>query len=81
MTIVAEKAGTYYLPTINLLNLRAQKEFVIRGTQRLHVMFNVFNFFNAETVTGVNQTTGRFFNQPTAALSEGVVRLSTRFTF
>jgi hypothetical protein len=81
MTIVAEKAGTYYLPAINLLNLRVQKEFVIKDTQRLHVMFNVFNFADARTVTGVNQTTGTFFNQPTNALSGGVVRLSTRYSF
>jgi hypothetical protein len=81
MTIIAEKAGTYYLPDIHLLNLRAQKEFVIRNTQRLHLMFNVFNFFDIKTVTGVNQTTGRFFNQPTSNLGEAVVRLSTRYTF
>jgi hypothetical protein len=81
MTIVAEKAGTYYLPAINLMNIRVQKEFVIKGTLKLHLMFNVFNFFDARTVTGVNQTTGTSFNQPTANISEGVVRLSTRFTF
>jgi hypothetical protein len=81
MTIVAEKAGTYYLPDINLLNLRAQKEFVIKDTQRLHLMFNVFNFADAKTVTGVNQTTGTFFNQPTAMIGGSVVRLSVRYTF
>ena len=58
MTIVAEKAGTYYLPAINLINLRVQKEFVIKDTQRLHLMLNIFNFADAKTVTGVNQTTG-----------------------
>ena len=56
MPIVAEKAGTYYLPAINLINIRAQKEFVIKDTLRLHLMFNVFNFADAKTVTGVNQT-------------------------
>jgi hypothetical protein len=81
MTIVAEKPGTYYLPTLNLLNLRAQKEFVIKDTRKLHLMFNVYNFFDVNTVTGVNQTTGRFFNQPTNNIGEAVVRLSTRFSF
>ena len=81
MTIVAEKAGTYYLPDIHLINIRAQKAFVIKDSLRLHVMFNVFNFTDAKTVTGVNQTTGPYFNQSTAKLSEAVVRLSTRFTF
>jgi hypothetical protein len=81
MTIVAEKPGTYFLPDIHVLNLRAQKEFVIKDAVKLHLMFNVFNFFDTQTVVGVNQTTGPYFNQPTAKLSEGVVRLSTRFTF
>jgi hypothetical protein len=81
MTIVAEKAGTYYLPAINLVNMRVQKEFVIKETQRLHLMLNVFNLAGAKTVTGVNQTTGTYFNQPTAIIGERVVRLSTRYTF
>jgi hypothetical protein len=44
-------------------------------------MFNVFNFADAKTVTGVNQTTGTFFNQPTAMIGGSVVRLSVRYTF
>ena len=41
MTIVAEKAGTYYLPAINLITIRVQKEFVIKNTQRVQLMFNM----------------------------------------
>jgi len=81
MTIVAEKAGTYYLPAINLINMRVQKEFVIKETQRLHLMLNVFNLAGAKTVTGVNQYTGTFFNEPTASIAGTVVRFSTRYTF
>ena len=81
MTIIAEKAGTYYLPDLYLLNLRAQKEFVIKNTQRLHLMMNIFNFTETTTVTGVNQSTGFAFNQPTASISGTVVRFSTRYTF
>jgi hypothetical protein len=46
--------------------LRNQKEFVIKDTQRLQLMFNIFNLTDAETVSGVVQTTGRFFRQPRA---------------
>ena len=81
MTIQAEKAGTYYLPDINVVNLRAQKEFVIKDTQRLQLMLNIFNLTGAEVVTGVDQTTGRFFNQPRASFSDTVVRFSARYTF
>jgi len=81
MTIMAEKAGTYYLPSINVMNLRAQKEFVIKDTQRLHLMLNVFNLTGAETPTGVVQSTGRFFRQTRANISGTVVRFGTRYTF
>jgi hypothetical protein len=81
MTIMAEKAGTYYLPSIHLINLRAQKEFVIKDAQRLHLMLNIFNLTGAETVTGVVQTTSRFFRQPRTNISGTVVRFGARYTF
>jgi hypothetical protein len=81
MTIVAEKAGTYYLPSINLINLRAQKEFVIKNSQRLQLMLSVFNLAGAETVTAVAQTTSWQFNQPRARISGTVLRFGARYTF
>jgi hypothetical protein len=80
MTIVAEKAGTYYLPAINVLSIRVQKEFVIRQTQRLHLMLNIFNLADIRTVTGVNQLTGAF-NEPLTTTGGTVVRYSARYTF
>jgi hypothetical protein len=81
MTIMAEKVGTYYLPSINLMNLRAQKEFVIKDSQRLQVMLNVFNLTGARTVTGVVQTTGGLFREPRTNISGTVVRFGARYTF
>ena len=81
MTIVAEKPATYYLPDIYLLNLRVQKEFAIKSTQRLQLMMNIFNFTETRTVTGVHQFTGTGFGQPTANLGGTVLRISTRYTF
>jgi len=81
MTILAEKVGTYYLPSINVMNLRAQKEFAIKDTQRLHVMLNFFNLTGAETVTDVVETTNRAFRQPSTNIIGTVVRFSTRYTF
>jgi hypothetical protein len=81
MTIMAEKIGTYYLPAISLMNLRAQKEFVIKDTQRLHLMLNIFNLADAETVTDVVETTGPFFRQPSTHISGTVVRFGARYTF
>jgi hypothetical protein len=81
MTVMAEKVGTYYLPAINVVNLRAQKEFVIKDTQRLHLMLNVFNLTGAETVTDVVETTGRFFLRPSTHISGTVVRFGARYLF
>jgi len=58
-----------------------QKEFVIKRTQRLDLMLNIFNFADAKTVTGVYQTTATYFNHPSANLSGSVVRFSLRYAF
>jgi outer membrane receptor protein involved in Fe transport len=81
MVIMADKVGTYYLPSINLINLRAQKEFAIKDTQRLQLMLNIFNLTDAETVIGVFQTTGGFFRKPRTRISGTVVRFGARYTF
>jgi hypothetical protein len=81
MTIVAEKAGTYYLPATNLINIRVQKEFVIKQTQRLQLMLNFFNLAGTRTVTGVDQLTGTNFNEPITTTGGSVVRYSARYMF
>jgi hypothetical protein len=81
MTIMAEQVGTYYLPSLNVINLRAQKEFVIKDSQQLQLMLNIFNLTGAETVTHVVETTGPFFRQPSTHISGTVVRFGARYTF
>lgn len=81
MTIVAEKVGTYSLPSINVVNLRVQKEFVIKDAQRLQLMANLFNLTGAGTVTDVVQTTNRAFRQASTHIGGTVFRFGTRYTF
>src|SRR4051812_2191081 len=81
MTIVADKIGTYYLPSIHVMNLRAQKEFIIKDTQRLQLMLNMFNLTGAETVTDVVETTNRAFRQPSSNITGTVLRFAARYTF
>ena len=81
MTILAEKVGTYYLPSIHMMNLRAQKEFVIKDTQRFQMMVNIFNLTGAETVTDVVETTNRAFRQPSTNIAGTVLRFGARYTF
>ena len=79
MTIMAEKAWTYYLPSINVMNLRAQKEFVIKDTQRLHLMVNI-SIYRRQPI-GVVQSIGRFFRGSGRRQRSHRVRFGTRFTF
>jgi hypothetical protein len=81
LSIAAEKVGSHYLPAINVINIRVQKEFVIKDSHRLHLMFNVFHPFNARTMTGVVQTTGSNYGLPTTTIGETVIRLSMRYAF
>ena len=81
MQIIAEKAGTYYLPALNLINIRVQKEFVIKDTQRIQLMLNMFNFFDAKTVTAVYTLTNQSFGYPADTLDGTVVRFSMRYIF
>jgi hypothetical protein len=69
------------LPAINLVNIRVQKEVVIKGTQRLDLMMNLFNFFDEHTVNSVYQTTGPSFGRPAGELDGTVVRFSMRYSF
>jgi hypothetical protein len=81
MQIIAEKAGTYYLPALNLIDIRVQKEFAIKNTQRLQLMMNIFNFADAKTPTAIYQLTNQNFGYPTDYLDGTVVRFSMRYIF
>jgi hypothetical protein len=81
MQIIAEKAGTYYLPALNLIDIRVQKEFVIKDTQRIQLMLNLFNFFDTKTVTAVYQLTHPSFGDPADTLDGTVARFSMRYIF
>jgi hypothetical protein len=81
ISIQPENPGTYYMPTLNVINIRAQKEFVIKDTQRFHLMVNVFNLSGAKTVNGVITATGAYFELPTTTIGERVVRFSVRYSF
>lgn len=85
--ITADKVGTYYLPTISVLNMRVQKEFVIKDAHRLHLMVNIFNLGGVKTVIDVDERTGLsndgepLFGRPMASYGGTVFRFGMRYTF
>jgi hypothetical protein len=78
---VVEKPGTYYLPSPHLVSMLVQKQFVIKGSLRLHTMISVHNLVGNNTITGVNTNTSQSFGWETSRMGGTVVRFSSRFTF
>ena len=71
MAALVSRSGSidYYLPSIDLINLRAQKEFVIKDTPRLQLMLNIFNLtdvLHSATTLPVRRSTAAYTS------SEGV---------
>ena len=93
-TVTMEPAGTYFSPTGHLTNLRAKKNFRITERQRIEANFDLFNIFNANTVTGVEtlstttsgtntqagQTVQRFLRAQ-SIINPRIFRLGMRYVF
>ncbi|MBM3305372.1 MAG: TonB-dependent receptor [Candidatus Aminicenantes bacterium] len=51
ITFLAEPRGEYHYPMQKILDLRLEKIFTLAGKYRLGLMADVFNVFNADTIT------------------------------
>jgi hypothetical protein len=89
-TILSQPTGAYYLPTVNLMNFRIQKEFKLHDHGKLQGILDIFNVTNGSTTTSVYTTTARsstaansyaLFGTPTAMLSPRAVSLGIRYAF
>jgi len=91
LTLATEPAGTRFLPTVHLTNLRIQKNFRLIDTHNVDAMFDLFNIGNAHTVLGVetlsNTTVDRLgmsvarFGRPQSILNPRIFRLGLRYNF
>lgn len=94
--VYVEPEGAYFYPNVHLTNFRAEKKFNITERQTVSAMFDLFNIFNSNTVTGVNTTTSttthtkvdgtRVTNAPTFGrvtqiLNPRIFRLGIRWMF
>lgn len=83
VTVMADPVGTFFYPTINLIDLRVQKTFAISerwGT--VDAILDWFNVSNSNAIIGVNDLTGTSFNrQVTQILSPRIARLGVRYSF
>jgi outer membrane receptor protein involved in Fe transport len=80
-TVIVQPAGPLRLPSVNLLNLRVTRDFVV--SDRVHIIpaMDFFNVTNAQTVTGKVGSIGSSYLFPFSTINPFVTRLGLRVTF
>ena len=76
-----EPIGTRQMPTINLLHVRGEKTFVVKGSQRVSLRANIYNFTNISTVQTLTQLSGPNFERPLTILPPRIVELGVNYSF
>jgi hypothetical protein len=78
--ILAEPSGAAVQPSVQLLDLRAEKSFSLGGAGRLDLMLDVFNSLNANTATEIASRRGAF-GAILQVLPPRVARIGVRYRF
>jgi hypothetical protein len=82
--------NAYYLPTAKLSSVRAEKTFRITEGQSLDAMFDLYNMFNWNTITGKDAATARItvngvqiprFGVATNVMPPRIFKLGVRYNF
>jgi hypothetical protein len=84
-TVILQPAGIHRLPSVNMLNLRVSREFVLSDRWHVLPMVDFFNLTNAQTtiaeVTQFSPPSGGTYLKPSLAINPFVARFGLRFTF
>jgi hypothetical protein len=82
-TVYLTPSGTQRLPAVNLMDLRFSRPVAIKERYKIEPQFDIYNLFNAATVTSVNQNydAGALFRNPTAVIFARSVKIGVQFTF
>jgi hypothetical protein len=81
ISLRAEPIGSLRLPHLNTMDLRVSKRFDLLRGRRLEGQINLFNVFNANTVTARNVQSGVNFLRPTAILPARIVDFNIAYSF
>jgi hypothetical protein len=79
-TVRVEPIGTNRYPTVQILDIRADKSFSLGKYGRLTAMLDAFNLTNASTATTVRVTTVNY-EEVTAILDPRILRFGIRYSF
>ncbi len=80
-TVILQPAGIQRLPSVNLLNLRFSREFVVSDRWHLQPLVDLFNLTNGQTVVSEVQTVGPNYKFPTNTINPFLARFGLRFNF
>ena len=80
-TVILQPAGIQRLPSVNLLNLRLTREFVMNERWHIQPIVDFFNVTNAQTVVSQVQTFGPNFKFPTNTINPFLARFGLKFNF
>jgi hypothetical protein len=80
-SVILQPAGIQRLPSVNMLNLRLSREFVIADRWHLTPTADFFNVTNAQTVIGEVTTYGSSYLFPYSTINPYATRFGLRVTF
>jgi hypothetical protein len=80
-TVVLQPAGQQRLPSVNMLNIRLSREFIIGDRWHVEPLVDLFNVTNAQTVTSWGQYAGNSYKIPGNTINPFVARFGLRFNF
>ena len=81
ITFFAEPRDARRIETLKYMDFRLSKFFVFSHQQRIEVMLDVFNLFNASAVTSPNSNTGSAFGNALSILGPRVFRIGAKYNF
>jgi hypothetical protein len=82
ITLTVEPMGTFFYPTVTLVDLRFTKALTLPGAfGKLEGLLDVFNLNNSSAILSTNNQTGASFNSVLTTVNPRIARLGVRWTF
>jgi hypothetical protein len=81
LTLRVEPIGSIRLPTINLLNVRAEKAFPLGGSQEALVRVNLYNALNTNVATAMTVISGPNFGVVTGRVLPRIFDIQMQYKF
>ncbi len=80
-SVILQPAGIQRLPSVNMLNLRLSREFVVKDRVHIIPTADFFNVTNGQTVIGEVTTYGSSYLYPYSTVNPYATRFGLRVTF